>query len=384
MTVPLDFDRLTHFLASMVKVESLSGQEKSLVELVASEMHRLEFDHVYVDEIGSLVGTVAGDKSGPTLLLDAHCDTVGVAPGVSWQFDPFGAVIRNDRMYGRGTSDMKGALAAMIYAAAGVERSLLAGRVVVSVTVMEEVMEGASLGAVMAEIRPDFVVIGEATNLNLNHGGRGRAEIHLEAIGRPAHSSTPEMGVNAVHLMVAAIRAIEEMPLPSDPALGPAIMALTDIISDPYPGYSVVPSRCRVSYDRRLLVGETMDGVIAEIRARPALEGIDVVIANGEHTAYTGAVIGGPKFFPAWKLSPDHRFVQLALTGLRNAGLQADLESYRFCTNAAYSAGRANVPTVGFGPSTEGHAHVVNEFIDLPQLQKAALGYLGIIESVLS
>ena len=127
-----------------------------------------------------------------------------------------------------------------------------------------------------------------------------------------------------------------------------------------------------------------MDGVIAEIRARPALEGIDVVIAKGEHTAYTGAVIGGPKFFPAWKLSPDHRFVQLALTGLRNAGLQADLESYRFCTNAAYSAGRANVPTVGFGPSTEGHAHVVNEFIDLPQLQKAALGYLGIIESVLS
>ena len=61
MTVPLDFDRLTQFLASMVMVESLSGQEKSLVELVASEMHRLEYDHVYIDENGSLVGAVAGN-----------------------------------------------------------------------------------------------------------------------------------------------------------------------------------------------------------------------------------------------------------------------------------------------------------------------------------
>jgi putative selenium metabolism hydrolase len=383
MTTPIDFANLTQFLKSLVSLESLSGQEKPLIEAVAGEMRRLEFDQVYTDENGSLIGFIDGSRAGPTLLLDAHGDTVGVAPGVPWQYDPFGGTIESDRMYGRGTSDMKGALAAMIQAAGTVDRSRIAGRVAVSVTVMEEVMEGVSLRSVMDELRPDYVVIGEATNLNLNHAGRGRAEIQLEAIGRPAHSSTPELGVNAVHLMVAAIRAIEEMPLASDPVLGPAIMALTDIISDPYPGYSVIPSCCRVSYDRRLLVGETMAGVIAEIQTLPALEGINVAIAGGAHTTYTGTVLRGPKFFPAWKLPAEHFLVEATLAGLRNAGLRAELEAYRFCTNAAHSAGVANVPTVGFGPSTEGHAHMVNEYIELYQLQKAAQGYLGIIETVL-
>jgi putative selenium metabolism hydrolase len=276
MSTPIEFDDLTQFLQSLIRLESLSGQEKPLIEAVASEMHRLQYDQVTIDENGSLIGIVHGSRVGPTLLFDAHGDTVGVAPGVSWQYDPYGGVIKNDRMYGRGTSDMKGALAAMIHAAGTVDRSRIAGRVAVSVTVLEEVMEGVSLRAVMDEVQPDYVVIGEATDLNLNHGGRGRAELQLEAIGRPAHSSAPELGVNAVHLMVAAIRVIEEFPLASDPVLGPASMALTDIISDPYPGHSVIPSRCRVSYDRRLLAGETMDGVIEELQALPALEGLEI------------------------------------------------------------------------------------------------------------
>jgi acetylornithine deacetylase/succinyl-diaminopimelate desuccinylase-like protein len=184
--------------------------------------------------------------------------------------------------------------------------------------------------------------------------------------------------------MLGAVQAIETMPLPSDPLLGDAIMALTDIISDPYPGYSVIPSRCRVTYDRRLLAGETMDSVVQAIQDLPALEKVNVTVAQGEHTTYTGAALSGPKFFPAWKLPADHSFVQAALAGLRSAGLDPQLSAYRFCTNAAYSAGQANVPTIGFGPSTEEQAHVVDEYIELAQLQAAARGYLGIIERVLS
>jgi putative selenium metabolism hydrolase len=380
----LNLDNLTHFLQALIQIQTLSGEEQPVIERVVAEMQRLGYDRVWTDANGSLIGLIEGNGSGPTLLLDAHGDTVGVAPGVPWQHDPFGGAIEAGRMYGRGTSDMKGALAAMVYAAAAADKTRLAGRVVVSVTVMEEVMEGVSLRTVMEEVRPDFVVIGESTGLNLNHGGRGRAEIHLEAIGRPAHSSTPHLGLNAVHLMLAAVQAIEAMPLPSDPLLGEAIMALTDIISDPYPGYSVIPSRCRVTYDRRLLPGETMVGVVEAIQALPALAGVNVTLAQGEHTTYTGATLKGPKFFPAWKFPTDHPLVQAALTGLRAASLQPALSAYRFCTNAAYSAGHAGVPTIGFGPSTEGQAHVVDEYIELDQLYKAARGYLGIIEAVLS
>ena len=112
-------------------------------------------------------------------------------------------------------------------------------------------------------------MIGEATDLALNRGGRGRAEIHLETIGRPAHSSTPHLGRNAVHDMLRVVAAVERLPMASDPLLGPAVMALTDIISDPYPAYSVIPSRCRVTYDRRLLAGDTADGVLGDLQGLP-------------------------------------------------------------------------------------------------------------------
>ena len=247
---------------------------------------------------------------------------------------------------------MKGALAAMIHAAAGVDRSRLRGRVVVTATVMEENLEGAALKAVMDAVHTDFVVIGEATELRLVRGGRGRAEIHLETIGRPAHSSTPHLGRNAVLDMLPVIQAIAGLPLPVDPFLGPGVLALTDIISDPYPAYSVIPSRCRVTYDRRLLAGETVEAVLGDIAGLPGLEGIELraTIAQGEHETYTGALLRGPKFLPAWLLEETDPFVQAALQGLRAAGLDPQFGAYRFCTNAAYSAGAAGVPTVGSAP----------------------------------
>ncbi|MCC6190353.1 MAG: YgeY family selenium metabolism-linked hydrolase [Anaerolineales bacterium] len=379
----MNTERLIAFTQALVRQRSLTGEEQPVIQLILDEMRALGFDQAWVDANGSAIGLIAGARPGPTLLLDAHCDTVGIAPGVPWSHDPFGAERDGARLYGRGASDMKGALAAMLHAAASVDRARLAGRVAVSATVMEEVLEGVALQTVMEAVRPDFVIIGEATRLNLNHGGRGRAEIHLEAIGQPAHSSTPHLGVNAVHLMLAAVQAVEALPLPSDPLLGPALLALTDIISDPYPGYSVIPSRCRVTYDRRLLPGETPESVLGALRALPALASVGATIALGVHTSYTGAQLRSDKFFPAWKLPAEHPFVQRALAGLRAAGQDPRLGAYQFCTNAAYSAGRARVPTLGYGPSAEGQAHVTDEYIELEQLEAAARGYAALIEATL-
>jgi putative selenium metabolism hydrolase len=373
---------LIKFTQALVQTPSLPGKEKAVIELAAAEMQRLGYDRVFTDANGSLIGLMEGRRAGPTLLLDAHGDTVGIAEGVPWQVDPYGAQIVGERMFGRGATDMKGALAAMVHAAASVDRARLAGRVAVSVTIMEEVMEGVALQGVMDEIRPDFVVIGESTQLNLNHGGRGRAEIRLEATGQPAHSSSPQFGLNAVHLMIKAIQAVEALRLPSDPLLGRGLLALTDIISEPYPGYSVIPSRCRVTYDRRLMPGETRDSVLASLGQLLELANVTATITEGQHITYTGAVLRGAKFFPAWKFAADHPFVQQALAGLRHSGLDPQLGAYQYCTNAAYSAGRAGMPTVGFGPSTEGQAHVVDEYVELAQLTAAAKGYAGIIGMV--
>ncbi len=238
----------------------------------------------------------------------------------------------------------------------------------------------------MDAVSPDFVVIGEATDLRLNRGGRGRAEIHLETIGRPAHSSTPHLGRNAVHDMLRVVEAVERLPMQSDVFLGRGILALTDIISDPYPAYSVIPSRCRVTYDRRLLPGETERDVLVAITGLPEVAGIELraAIAQGEHTTYTGAVLRGPKFLPAFLFPEDHPFVQTAARGLRSAGLDPQMGAYRFCTNAAYSAGVAGVPTIGFGPGREEDAHVVDERIAVADVVAAERGYRGIIEAALA
>jgi putative selenium metabolism hydrolase len=381
----MNTDQLIALTQELIRQPSLPGEEETAVEQAKTAMHTLGYDRVWRDEMGNAIGVIEGAHAGPTLLFDAHCDTVGIAPGVPWEDDPFSGYIKNGTIYGRGAADMKGAVAAMIHAAASVDRDKLAGRVVVSASVMEEVFEGGALKAVMDQVKPDFVVIGEATNLNLNRGGRGRAEIHLETIGRPSHSSAPHQGVNAVLEMVKVIKAIDGLSLPADPLLGPAIMALTDIISEPYPGYSVIPSRCQVTYDRRLLPGETPAEVLGSITSLPDLAGLklEAAIALGEHQTYTGATIRGDKFFPAWLLPESEPFVQEALQGLRQAGLEPKFGAYRFCTNAAYSAGIAGVPTIGFGPATEADAHVVDEQLSLDSLVAAAKGYQGIIEAVI-
>lgn len=378
--------RLVEFTRDLVRLPSLSGAEEAVARRVQDEMTALGFDRVWQDAYGSVVGVIEGGAPGKTLLFDAHTDTVGISPGVPWQHDPFGAEVVDDALVGRGAADMKGALAAMVHAAASVDRTQIRGRVVVSASTLEEVLEGVALAAVMAQTPPDFVVIGEATDLNLSRGGRGRAEVHLTTVGRPSHSSSPHLGRNAVLDMMRVIAAVEQIALPTDPVLGPALFALTDIISEPYPGHSVIPSICKATYDRRLLVGETAKSVLHAITAGPAVQGIDLraEIGVGEYAAFTGATLRCEKFFPAWLLPEDDAFVARALAGLQAAGLRPTTGAYRFCTNAAYSAGIAHVPTVGFGPATEAAAHVVDERLRLSDLLAATRGYCGIIAAVLS
>ncbi|MCC6985643.1 MAG: M20/M25/M40 family metallo-hydrolase, partial [Anaerolineales bacterium] len=265
----MDIESLIEFTQRIVRQPSMSGEEGAVTRLVVDEMNALGFDKVWVDKYGSAVGMMRGAQAGKTLLFDAHTDTVGIAPGSVWTRSPFGAEVTDTHMYGRGVMDMKGSLAAMIHATASVDKSKLAGTILISASVMEEVYEGGALKAVMDETKPDYVVIGEATQLNLARGGRGRAEIHIETIGKPSHSSSPQLGINAIHLMTKVIAEIEKIKVKEHPLMGQGIFALTDIISEPYPAYSVIPARCKATYDRRLLPGETPEGVLNEITSLP-------------------------------------------------------------------------------------------------------------------
>ena len=381
----MDTGRLITFTQALIRERSLSGAEQGVIARIVAEMQALGFDQVWVDNYGSAIGIIQGSLPGPTLLLDGHCDIVD-ANAADWKYDPFAAVIDEGYLYGRGVADMKAALAAMIYAAAGLDRSSLPGRVAVSASVLEEVMEGVALQKVMEAVRPDAVIIGESTHFTLNRAGRGRAEIVVETIGKSAHSSSPQAGICAVHRMIELIRAVEALPMPSHPVLGEAQICLTDIISEPFPGHSVVPYRCRVSYDRRLMPAETPESILAAIRALPDLDQIQytIEVLDGQEKAYTGAILTGLKFFPAWVFEDDHPLVQSALRGMASAGFEPILGAFRFCTNGSYSAGIAGVPTIGFGPGREPDAHSVNERMKISDIVRAAQGYQAIIQSIQS
>lgn len=354
---------------------------------VAAEMRQLDFDRVETDEAGSVTGIIEGPEPGLTLLLDAHMDTVDVLPAEAWSRDPFGGEVDAGRLFGRGASDMKGALAAMICAAASLDRTRLAGRVVVSASVEEERIEGAALGLICERLRPDYVVIGEASNLDLVRAGRGRAEIVLRTVGRPAHASTPERGVHAVLKMMAVTAQIEALPRLESPFVGTGVMCLTDIISEPYPAHSVVPSGCRATCERRLLPGETeesvMDLLADACRAAQASD-TQIELSRAQLETYTGHSIDEGKWLAPWELPAEHPLVERSLAALRESGLEPRLASYGFCTNGSYSAGQAGIPTVGFGPGKEELAHIVDEYVEVEHLTAAELGYRAIILALLS
>ncbi len=370
MPVALRRDALESFALNLVRTPSPSGAEGAVAELVEAELRRLGYD-VDVDPLGNVIGTLDAGP-GPCVLFDAHMDTVGVTDPAAWSFDPAGE-LRDGRLYGRGAMDMKGPLAAVIHGAAAAE--LAGGRVVVSASIAEEMIEGFATVEVARRVRPDVAVICEATRRRVAVGQRGRAELIVEVQGRPTHSSRPDLGVNAVEAMADVLRAARAIALPTHPALGAAILVPTDIASRPFPALSVVPDQCTVTFDRRTLPGEREEDVVAQLRA--AAEGavaphgatVSVTIGLDRFDSYTGAPVAAPNFAPAWFVGPDAPPASIAL-----AALGAEPTHWAFCTNGSGTAA-LGIPTIGYGPGDETLAHRVDEYLERDELEAGARDY---------
>lgn len=369
----------------LIRAGSSSGDEKEAVKTAKKFMEEFTFDEIIIDEYGSLIGRIKGSSSGKKILLDGHLDTVAVDQ-TRWSHNPFQAEIKNDKIYGRGSSDMKGALTAMLAAAVFfAEDNEFKGDIYLSFTVFEELFEGVAARKISDYVEPDYVIIGEASSLKIMRGQRGRAEIVVETEGISSHSSSPEVGHNAVYDMVELIEEIKKLEIKEDQFLGKGLMELTDIISFPYPGASVIPSKCRATYDRRLLAGENKKEILEPVkRIIKKLElKAEVFLAEAEAECWTGNIIKAEKFFPAWILDVEHPLLKKAVKGLTEAGIEAEVSHYSFCTNGSHYAGEKKIPTIGFGPSDEKLAHIDDEYIELEQLYKAAAGYYFIIKEIL-
>ena len=376
-----------------IQAKSYSGQEDKVAAELKVFFDANGFDDVVVDDYGNIIGHIKGNRPGKKILFDGHIDTVPVGNEADWTYPPFAAEIHDDKIYGRGTSDMKGAVCAMACAAANFAKDCnkdFAGDIYVAGVVHEECFEGVAARSISALVKPDYVVIGEASHLNLKIGQRGRGEIKVETFGKPAHSANPEKGINAVYKMCKVVEAIRTLEPTHHPVLGDGILELTDIKSSPYPGASVVPEYCMATYDRRLLVGETKESVLEPIQklldqlmAEDSELCAKVSYAVGEEVCYTGNKIEGERFFPGWLYDEKDDYIQAVLKELRNMGFDPEVTQYNFCTNGSHYAGEAGIKTIGMGPSKENLAHTINEYIEIDQLCKVTECYYGIMKALL-
>ena len=380
-------------LKKLVACPSLSGQEQGVADILKGYLKENGFTAPENDRYGDLVAGVAGSRPGIRLLFDGHMDTVPAKNAEDWTTPPFEPVIREGKLFGRGTSDMKGAVAAFAVAAAQYLREKgrdFAGELWFAGVVQEECFEGVCAREVAKRVRPDLVIIGEASEGNLKLSQRGRAEIVLETFGVPCHSANPQKGVNAATAMCALIHEIMKLPVTRDPRMvGDGILVLTDIKSDPYPGASVVPHYCRATFDRRLLVGETRESVLkpihaiieAQKRLDPTLNA-RVSYPMGSAVCATGETVEAERFFAPWWFAADERVLRVK-AAMEERGLAPAITGYSFCTNGSYYAGEAGIPTFGYGPSREDLAHTVDEHIALKDLYDAVDGYLAALHALL-
>jgi putative selenium metabolism hydrolase len=379
-------DPLTQLALRLIATPSLSTEEGDCAALVAEELRRLGLT-VDVDEMGNVVGRLELGP-GPTVMVDCHLDTVPVVDASEWTRAPYGEVV-DGRLYGRGAVDMKGPMAAVLEAIDAI-RTTDRGTLVFAGTLAEELVEGPATIAVAGAVQPDYVVICEPSQRRVARGQRGRAEVAVEIHGLSSHSAYPSEGVNAAEVMTDVITGLRALRPTVDSTLGEGILVLIDLKSEPYPSLSTVPERCRATFDRRTLVGESQDDVLGPIRevvdrvtAAWGATGTVEVVAH-RHTNYSGTVVETTKFAPAWLFSHDDPVVARAVAGLGEAGLDAVVTHYRFCTNGSATAGRLGIPTIGYGPGHEDQAHKVDEHIDLDDLRLGARGYVAILTALLA
>lgn len=400
-------DDLIHLCQELLRRPGVSGREGDVARFVAESMRSLGYDSVVIDSYGNVVGEIVFSAEGPRLLLTAQMDHVDAGDVAEWSKYPFGAFIEENRIYGRAASDQKGALAAMMLAGSLLKRdrsSVLNGRLFVAGAVHQETFERVASKAIGDFSDPDCVIVGEASGLFLERGQRGRAEIRVDVFGRMAHSSHPEYGVNAADVMVEFLSFLKSrFTPPRDEFLGEGILVLTNLFSSPSynrespqrearPDSSAIPERCTAVFDRRLLLGETLEGVVRQFeeivdeagRVLPDLRA-KVSYPVMEDRCYTGAPIRGSHYAPAWTIPSDAPFLRVLSSSLQEAGLCSDVSARPgFGTNGCHYAAERMLPTAVYGPSRRELVHTVDEYIEIDALVDSCRGYYAMAERLLA
>jgi acetylornithine deacetylase len=360
----------TELLRQLVAIDSInpdlvpgSAGEGEIARFVANWLERAGVE-VVLDEPAprrpNVVGVVRGSGGGQSLLLNAHMDTVG-AFGMERPHDP---VIEGRRLYGRGAYDMKAGLAAILMTAAAARKRSLRGDLIVT-AVMDE--EYASLGtsAIVKRWHADAAIVTEPTELDVCVAHKGFIWFDIETIGRAAHGSRPQLGIDAIVKMGKVLQGLEHLDLtlrsaPSHPYLSSGSLHASLIQGGQE--LSSYPAQCLLSVERRTIPGETQE--IAESQIQRILDEIATADPTFKASLKTD-MIRDP-----FEVAEDAPIVKTVYhQAAKQLGRQPKfIGGLGWMDSALLSA--AGIPTVIFGPGGEG-AHAAVEWADLDQLEQS-------------
>ena len=377
---------IIQFLRDICAIPSMDGQLKDVGERIQAEMRKLGFEEARFDKMGNTVGRIG---NGPKVIVfDSHIDTVGVGDPKEWDWDPFVGKIEDGRLYARGACDEKGSTPGMIYGLAiARDLGLLDGYTAYYFGNMEEWCDGIAPNAFVdsdPQVKPDFVVIGEPTKMQVYRGHKGRIELKVTAHGRSAHAASHYLGDNAVYKMMAIITQIRELDrrmrfgMGYHPVQGFPSIAVTDV-SARTASLNAVPDQFTIFIDRRITSNEPHDDVIDQIKGLIPdylQEEIHVEELFYDEPSYTGFVFPVSKYYPAWLLEDGHALVQAGQDTVEALWSEKrSLGTWDFSTNGTYWAGKAGIPSIGFGPGDEKTAHMRNENVPLDEVVDATEFY---------
>jgi putative selenium metabolism hydrolase len=384
-------DDLIAFTKKMIGIPSTSLNEENVANLVEQKMKQLGFDTVFTDEAGNVVGILAGRENKPVVLLNCHMDTVLPSNSEVWDTPPYKAVLKEDKLYGLGAADCKGGLASQIFAAALLKRSLLPleGTLVVAATVAEE--NGLSVGVrhlmdktlPNINLKPDYAILGEPSNLGLYYGHDGWVEIEVRV-----------EGTNPFHVDDAAHEIMNDINLSVKSANDKKLIEEISIMQPLYDEYKGC-RRATIRMARRVRESENIEQVIGQIKHNAQLiaqptgaVAVDVQVRQEQQVMYNGSMTLVRHITNAWSTDPFHPIMDRSRHALAAAGCTVrpgkwELDRLRMGTAGSVLLKEYNVPTIGYGPGCETVAHADNEYVEVDKLSECAYGTAVIVHSLI-
>lgn len=369
----IDRERLVDQLADLVRLDSTNpglvpdgAGEAAVAESVADALREMGLDvEVWEPEPGrpNVVGVWPGTGGGRSLMLNAHTDTVGVE-GMDAPFTPR---VEDGRMYGRGTQDMKGSLAAQLAAV----RALQAGGValdgdVIVAAVIDEEHESRGTEAVVERVDADGAIVTEPTDLKLALAHKGFAWIDVETRGRAAHGSRPDEGVDANMHMGRVLARLDRLEQALRRRDGHRLVGAPSLHAAQVEGgtaSSVYAAHCRLRVERRTVPGETAEEARREVQSI-----LDAVAEDAPAVDASCTLAFSRRPFEA---AADSAIATAARAGGRAAMGHAPPDAGQtFWTDAALLA-EAGTETVVLGPVGEG-LHTTEEWVDLDSVVQLA------------